>query len=254
MKLLQLITAFLLTILGIEPTRNGQKTEPQDGADTPEPEQEDLPEPETPKPEKITSRFHWIIDPGHGPATLGKRSPAMPDGYIFYEYEYNHDIARRICAQLDELQIDYTLTAELNEYLGDALKQRVVKANAVITPKPRRFVSIHANAGPLENGKIVWHPDIEGTETFIHPNYTQASRDMANCFNDRIAKLLQSTNRGIKTAEFYVLRKTVMPACLVEIDFFTNPEFVRISRTEKHRQAVADTFVGCILELEAFSV
>lgn len=256
-NILNLITAFLLALFRIEPPtpRPPKVIQPEDGAETPPEEVDEDPvqEPEL-EEEKITSRFHWILNAGHGPKQSGKHSPPLPeDGYVFYEWEYNHDIVRRVCAMLEEKNISYSQAVHLHPELGQSLQQRTDNANNYRTNKKKRYVSVHANAGRMPEKELIWLPHIEGTETFIHPNAVYASREMANCFNDAISKLLQSTNRGIKTANFHELRETKMPACLLEIDFYTNPEFVRISRTEKHRQTVADTIVGCILELEAFS-
>ena len=99
------------------------------------------------KPDKLPeykSKFTWIIDPGHGPATAGKRSPVWPDGWQLLEWEFNHAIADRLCEMLAEVRIDYVRTCKPSPSLGNALEKRVQVANAV--EGPAYFVSIHANA------------------------------------------------------------------------------------------------------------
>ena len=254
--MLILLFDILLKVFGGEKIENEIIT-PQDGADIPTEETVEAPTPSPPSQEpEITSNFHWIIDAGHGPRSKGKQSPVLEDdGYVFKEYEYNHDIANRVVQQLTHLKISHSQTVHLNEKLGNNLKIRVDNANSYKTSKPKRLISIHANAAPTdENGMVVWRDDIEGNETFIFTHPFPASEEMALNFQNRLSRLLLSTDRGVKTANFYMLRKTNMPACLIEVDFFTNRHFVRLSRTDAHRQSVADAIVASILELEAFSV
>jgi len=254
MKILLFIFELLLKLVGGEKLSPEEILTPQDAADIQEEEEtSEIELINAPIEEAITSNFHWIIDPGHGPRTKGKRSLPLPeDGYVFFEWEYNHHIARLVCSRLKELNIAHSQSVQLSERLGNDLVNRVGYANDLESSKPKRFVSIHANAA--KGGDKRWIDDTEGTETFIFTNAKKESREMALNFNTRICNLLQSTNRGVKTANFYVLRKTKMPACLIEVDFFTNKQFVRLSRSEAHRQAVADAIVSSILELEAFSV
>jgi N-acetylmuramoyl-L-alanine amidase len=77
------------------------------------------------------------------------------------------------------------------------------------------FVSIHLNGS--EN------PEATGTETF----YLKDSREgqlAAYCVQKRLVDALDLADRGLKTARYYVLVNTQMPAILVEVGFITNPE------------------------------
>lgn len=75
------------------------------------------------------------------------------------------------------------------------------------------FVSIHCNAA--EN------PAAQGSETFHIAGGAKSER-LARCIQMQIVTSLPITNRGVKTADFYVLRKTDMPAVLVELAFLSN--------------------------------
>jgi N-acetylmuramoyl-L-alanine amidase len=75
------------------------------------------------------------------------------------------------------------------------------------------FISIHRNAFKPEAA--------QGVETFTYTNQTAKAKSLA----DKIQKSLVDIgfiNRGIKKANFHVLRETKAPAVLVEIGFIDN--------------------------------
>lgn len=204
----------------------------------------------------IGNRFFWIINPGHGPATKGKHSPPLPeDGYVHYEFEYTHDIVRRVCLLLEQKHIQHAPTVQLRPDLGNNLKERTDFANSIETPLRRRYISIHTNstaAAETPQG-LRWVPEAEGVETFVFIKPTPESEEMAELFQAGIVDLMRTKDRGVKRANFHELRETKMPAILIEVGFHCNPYFVRLARTEAHRAAVAERIVECILEYESFA-
>lgn len=74
-----------------------------------------------------------------------------------------------------------------------------------------RFMSIHNNACC----------GASGTETFCHPS-GGTSADLRNKIQERSIQAWGLTNRGNKTANFYVLAYTNMPATLAELGFITH--------------------------------
>ena len=82
------------------------------------------------------------------------------------------------------------------------------------------FVSIHCNSAGSEFAR--------GFETFSYP-YSVGGKDIAGCIQRQIASRFSKIdpdfpNRGLKTANFKVLRSTDAPACLVEMAFISNEE------------------------------
>jgi N-acetylmuramoyl-L-alanine amidase len=82
------------------------------------------------------------------------------------------------------------------------------------------FVSIHCNSAASEFAR--------GVETFSYP-YSVGGKDIAGCIQRQIVDAFGKIDpdfpdRGLKTANFQVLRCTDMPACLVEMAFIVNEE------------------------------
>jgi N-acetylmuramoyl-L-alanine amidase len=82
------------------------------------------------------------------------------------------------------------------------------------------FVSIHCNSAASEFAR--------GVETFSYPG-SVGGRDIAGCIQRQIVGAFSKIDddfpdRGLKEANFYVVRNTDMPACLVEMAFISNEE------------------------------
>jgi N-acetylmuramoyl-L-alanine amidase len=76
------------------------------------------------------------------------------------------------------------------------------------------FVSIHCNAAA--------DPAANGTETYHMPG-SQKGATLAGAIQSRLVSALGLRDRGVKQANYAVLRRTSMPAVLVEIAFISNP-------------------------------
>jgi len=204
---------------------------------------------EAPLPEEPIEnpqRYFWIIDPGHGARTKGKRSP-VKDGKQLFEYEYNQAIAKRLSQLLTANGIDHMVTITDPENHGDALRYRVDKANSYKTHLPKIYVSIHGNAGPGEGFSTEW----EGIETWY---YSNIGRRIASVFQRKLIKFTGLRDRGLKKKGFYVLRKTNHPAILTENGFFNNPEEFELMMSQSFRHQVAQAHAEAIMEIERGSV
>lgn len=142
------------------------------------------------------------FDYGHG----GRDSGAVYKGRK--ESLDNLDLGMRVAERVAmfSLEIAETRTSDVSLGLGE----RVDFANK---GNYDYFISFHRNA---------FRPEVaNGAETFIHPKASPKARKLA----EEIQKGLVACgfrNRGLKTADFYVLRKTKMPAVLIEIGFIDN--------------------------------
>ena len=88
------------------------------------------------------------------------------------------------------------------------------------------FISIHANANV--------NPDIHGTECYVYKAFTEAY-DLAVDILEGIVSRVGTKDNGVRTnPSLYVLRRTTMPAVLVELAYLTNFEDVELLVNEQY--------------------
>ncbi|MBD3184991.1 DUF4214 domain-containing protein [Candidatus Poribacteria bacterium] len=161
------------------------------------------------------------IDPGHGgrdPGAIG------PTGLT--EKEVNLDIAIRLKNKLRNAGYRVIMTRESDVY--KSLQERVVIAN---DSGASVFVSIHNNAFTL--------PIPNGTETYYSTNSPSLSRELAIDVHNSTLQQINTYNRGVKTADFYVLKNTTMISALLEGVFISNPTEEAKLRDASFREKIA---------------
>jgi len=203
-----------------------------------------------PKPPK----WSIVIDPGHG----GKYPGAVNKKYGYMEKNINLHVAefmeKYIIDQVPEL-ISYPIRYDDNTV---SLPDRCQFANRqMLGGRPADvFISIHTNARCLK-GKY----GLE-IETF-HFRGSEEGEDLAYCiqdtlFNrsmafgvpviDRGVKIGQRRGRDGKLKDFYVLRKTNMTACLVELGFLSDDEEARLLIKPENQEIMAKAIVDGIVD------
>jgi N-acetylmuramoyl-L-alanine amidase len=206
------------------------------------------------------------LDPGHGGIidgvyqTAGKRSPQFPDGSTLYEGEFNRDVVQHIMKLAsgwapNRHKTHYQLHAidaiNLVETEEDMpLRERVKRANDIHRDKGNCiYVSVHANA--FGNGRVF--NQAKGVCTFYHYRSNTGER-LANSLQKWLGDLTPFRNRGVRSndswANFYVLRKTHMPAVLSENGFMTNFDDATALMDPTVRQAVANAHFAMMQEIE----
>jgi len=145
-----------------------------------------------------------VVDAGHG----GKDPGAIgPSGIT--EKSVNLAIARNIAAELGGRGYVVTMTRSGDLYLSPTA--RAEYANRI---RADFFLSIHANAHASSEAR--------GTEVLFHPSGKM--RPLALALARKIARIAGGTDRGAKPrGDLTVLRRTRMPAVLVEVAFISNP-------------------------------
>jgi N-acetylmuramoyl-L-alanine amidase len=201
------------------------------------------------------SRYTWLLDPGHGGIiegvyqTAGKRSPAFPDGTVLYEGEFNRLIVKHLLNHCAKHWIDAIDIVDSEEDVP--LRERVQRANAIHRERGNCiYVSVHANA--FGNGRDF--NSAKGICTFHHFN-SEKGKKLADTLQKWLGDLTDFRDRGViandKWANFYVLRKTNMPAVLSENGFMTNFEDARDLLKPQVRRLVGHAHFALIQEIEA---
>lgn len=170
-----------------------------------------------------------VLDAGHGYNTPGKRSP---DG--MKEYEFNRAVANYANALLKGYE-NVHVTFTHSDASDVSLNARTDKANAIHADA---FVSIHANAFGAGGFNHV-----SGVESFIYPRAGADTAEFAKAIHDEVASVSGLSNRGLKKADFHVLRETKMMAVLVECGFMTNKNDLDKLKSDSYRRAVAGAIV-----------
>lgn len=152
-----------------------------------------------------------VVDPGHG----GSDSGAIGVGGL-RECDVTFDVSMKMKKILENsgAKVIMTRTTDVDVYGRNASASQELQARCdYVTPKSDIFVCVHANAASNPEGK--------GTETYYCAG-SGKGRQLAEAIQDNIIDLGKTVDRGIKTANFYVLKHTSVPAVLIELGFVTN--------------------------------
>ncbi|MDI6892244.1 MAG: N-acetylmuramoyl-L-alanine amidase [Actinomycetota bacterium] len=178
------------------------------------------------------------LDPGHG-----GRDPGAISSSGFQEKEANLDVGLKVRDQLQAVGCRVVMTRENDSYPSLQCRCDIANnANADI------FVSIHSNFAVSSDGSP--NSQAGGTETYYYAGSTKGSL-LAACVQEEVVKQIDGIDRGTKTAGFYVLAGTRMPACLLECVFLSNTDEERLLQDPAFRQRIANgIFNGIVRYLE----
>ncbi|MEG4865562.1 MULTISPECIES: N-acetylmuramoyl-L-alanine amidase [unclassified Microcoleus] len=171
------------------------------------------------------------IDAGHG-----GRDPGAVGIQGIQEKEIVLDISYQVARLLEQQGVQAVMTRTDDSEID--LEPRVSLAERV---NATLFVSIHANAINMSR------PDISGIETY----YFDSGKDLARVIHASILDGTGATDRRVRQARFYVLRKSSMPSVLVEVGFVTGAEdAARLSDPAYRSQMAASIARGILVYLQ----
>src|SRR5256714_601127 len=168
-----------------------------------------------------------VVDAGHG----GKDNGAFRR-FGGAEKNATLDVATRLAAKLRESQFRVVMTRSRDVFipLDDRAAISNRQSNAI-------FVSVHFN----DSGRR----GIRGFETYYH---SPVARPLAYRIQQQLMTLPGASNRGVKTANFRVLRKAAYPAVLVECGFLSNRKEGAAARSASRRDDLADKIAEAIVD------
>lgn len=145
------------------------------------------------------------IDAGHG----GSDSGAIANG--LKEKDINLDVSKRVQRLLTSKGIKVLMTRSTDVFYSLDYRASYGSKNGADT-----FVSIHTNSAS---------PAASGSETYYSAALDKRAADskqLASFIQNRLYKVMEHNNRGVKEAPFRVINANVLPAALVELGFVTN--------------------------------
>ncbi len=212
-----------------------------------------------------------VLDPGHGgndPGAVGKTKKLK-------EKDVNLDVCLKLKALLEadkNLNLKVLITRSDDRFI--TLKNRTAFAN---DNDADIFVSIHTNASngraakgvetfylstaqtsdaraveAMENNVV---EEFEGGKSavekysdinfilsdLVQTEHLEHSNNMALLIQQNLVAGTRSMDRGVKQANFYVLRGAFMPAVLIELGFITNADEEALLATDLYRERLART-------------
>lgn len=224
-----------------------------------------------------------VLDPGHG----GENQGALGVGEVhekFLTLELAYALRERIQREYPDVRV--VLTRYWDQSLG--LQERIALANKV---QADMFISLHYNAathpralgyetyfllanetipgeeqqkgepiataGPI-TGVTAQEVQIEHRDPLVimqedlrRQTQNVDSGILAEVVNTSMSNHLNSINRGVKQANFGVLRGAEMPAIVVEAGFVSHPKEGKDLVTTKHRASMVNALMDAIVDFDS---
>lgn len=175
------------------------------------------------------------IDPGHG----GKDPGAVgPTG--IKEKDVALAVALKVAEKLKKAGVNVCMTRNNDTFLE--LKDRCKIANNFGADY---FVSIHCNSATNSSAN--------GTETYCY-QLGGKGEALAKAIQEELISTCGRNNRGVKTANYYVIKYTSMPAALTELAFISNPTEEKLLASSDFQEKCAAAIANAIARQLGISI
>lgn len=175
-------------------------------------------------------KYTIVIDPGHG-----GEDPGATAVNGRFEKEFTLSMAKTLVTLLEQdphLQVKMTRNDDTFISTQDSFRPKFANEQHADL-----YISIHGNTFD--------HPSVSGTESFY---YHDESLDFATVIHKHVVQATGFNDRGVKKANYFVLRETTMPAVLLELGYLTNPGNDERMWTPDFQQSVAAAIYAGIKE------
>ncbi len=183
---------------------------------------------------KSNHKIVVCIDAGHGGDDVG----AILDKR--YEKDDTFEIAKLVKKYLKKQNVKVIMTRKKDKSVS--LEERCKIAN---NKKADFFVSIHRNSAKTGNGIEIW----------CNSSKREEDTNLANTILEKLQNTEIQKNRGVKygtingeNSDYYVLKNTNMPSCLIELGFITDERDNQLldSHKKEYAKAIADGVIQTI--------
>lgn len=179
-------------------------------------------------PEYSPDAMVVVVDAGHG----GKDQGTCAGDVL--EKDVNLAVAQKLAEKLTASGVRVIMTRNADVKVG--LEERAELANE---EKADMFISIHCNY--YEDST-----EIKGLECYYREGSAEGE-ELANRISESFEGVDSVENRGTKTADYRVLRKTDMQAVLIELGYMSNREECRKLLDEDYQELLAEKIAAGIL-------
>ncbi|AOY75189.1 N-acetylmuramoyl-L-alanine amidase [Clostridium formicaceticum] len=177
-----------------------------------------------------------VIDAAHG----GEKGEDNVGASGLREKDVNLEICQHLRERLQELGAEVYITREKDQYIP--LTQRAAMVNKI---SPHFFITIHQN--------YFKYPSISGTEVYYYRGDKEARR-LAKEIVEEISEKLGTVNRGVKTAEFFLLRDVKVSSLHIEVAYLSNPEEEKLLMKEAFKRKAALAIANGIVKYYGYAI
>ena len=208
-----------------------------------------------------------IIDPGHGGRDTGATREQVLNGRTqqVIEKDINLNASRMLRDMLAVAYPDKRILMTRERDITMTLEERTLIANSVPVRKNEAiiYISIHANAAADRNarGFEVWYLNPEHRRDLLDDSHFPDSPELRQIMNilteeafitesikiagsilDALKAAMGTTmpSRGLKAEEWFVVRRSHMPAVLVELGFVSNREDALLMTNDTHLRKLVE--------------
>ena len=230
---------------------------------------------------RLTRRHRIVVDAGHGGPDGGMSGPIKGEPKI-REKNITLEVAKLVAEELERRGIDAVMTRTTDTLIALADRGRIANES-----KADLFLSIHVNAAnmkwkdpgaargfetyflaeaktedakrveAMENSSVrfetgAYAPRGDPLSFIINDmaqnEHLREASELAAQVQSALGAIHPSTNRGVKQANFAVLRTSFMPAVLIEIGFGTNAAEAKYISDAAKQKAMAGAIADAALE------
>lgn len=189
---------------------------------------------EKPTKDKPLNNRILVIDPGHG----GEKNPGIIGAKGLMEKDVNLQIAEVLKEILQNSGAKVKVTREEDIYVPLSKRARIANEN-----RPDFFISIHMNS--------FTNPSISGTEVY-HYRGDKQGEILASFIIRKMTQELKTINKGVKTADFYLLKSVTTSAVHLEVAYLSNPQEEKKLTDKKYIEKIAKSIADGIKEYYAY--
>ena len=176
-----------------------------------------------------------VIDAGHGGSDKGAIGP-----HGVTEKSVTLAVALKTEKLLTDSGAKVVMTRKTDVDVASPSASDAQELQARVNKAPRNadiFISIHCNA--------FTNPNTNGMETFYYGGSVQGRR-LAELLNEELLRYGGRNNRGVKSANFYVLKHSSCPASLIELAFVTNPTEESLLADDEYQNQLAQAIASAV--------